>query len=310
MPCGEIQVVVMEKNNIFPREIKAYSELLFEVDKLLIAVNDDTKFAPKCFYTSFEPKNMLVFKDMKQKGYKALPRNFQLNFDLALPISKNPERQDFLVHYKNCARTLGLVAQKEWGNEWKEIAGKLLKFENTILDKSCDLYLRDEETFNVFNHNDLWIPNILFKFDDNKLVQDVLFVDYQLTYFGSPAIDLNFFIYGSLNEDTRTAFSKKLIRTYHQNLKETLVKLNYGKKIPTLHDIHVALLKCGLNGVLAAIAEVPVLLVEQSDDLDMDLMLGTSKKSEKFRYKMFNNPKYRNFIQKLLIEFDDLGYLD
>lgn len=340
MPCGEIQVVVMVKNNIYPREIQVYSELLVEVDKLLSSAKDGTKFAPKCLFTSYEPKNMLVFEDMKERGYKAFPRNSQLNFDHALPIivklaklhaasavlyenkpalmelyiegsiSVNPERQDFLVHYRNCAWTLGLVAEKEWGAEWREIAKKLKQLSKIIVQKGCDLYLRDEKGFNVFNHNDLWIPNILFKFDDNDLIEDILFVDFQLSYFGSPGIDLNFFFYGSLSENTRTSFMKKLIRTYHQTLSETLAKLNFSKPIPTLHDIHVEILKTGMNSAIAALCEVPLLIIEQSDDLEMDKLLQDSPKADAFRYTLFNNPKYKSFIQKLLLEFDDLGYLE
>lgn len=341
MPSSsEIQIAVMEKNNIYPREIQAYAEFLAEAEKLLVAVNDDTKFAPKCLHTSHEPKDLLIFEDMKDLGYKIFPRNTQINFDQALPIvlklaklhatsaviyeknpatmdlylegsiSENPERQDFLVHYKNCAFTLGLVAEREWGPEWSEIAAKMIKLSETIIKKSSDLYLRDDSSFNVLNHNDLWIPNVLVKSGDNGAVEDILFVDFQLVYFGSPGIDFNFFFYGSLNEETRIKSSKKLIRIYHQTLAETLAKLNYPKPIPTLHEIHVEILKKGLNSLLAAIAEVPLLIIEQSDNLQMDIVLGASEESKAFRYTLFNNPKYKSFIQKLLIEFDDLGYLE
>lgn len=340
MPSGEIQVVVMIKNNIYPREIQAYSEFLFEAEKLLLAANDETKFAPKCLYTAHEPINFLIFEDMKDKGYKVFPRGHQLSFNEALPIivklaklhatsrivyennpsvmklyfegsiSTNPERQDFLVHYPNCARTLGLVAEKEWGVDWKEIAGKLKKFAKTIVQKGCELYTRDENAFNVFCHNDLWTPNVLVKFNDSKKIDDILFVDFQLPYFGSPGIDLNFFFYGSMSEEARICSTKKLTRIYHDTLSETLVKLNYKKRYPSLHDIHVEILKTGFNSVIAAIAEVPLLIIEQSDDLEMDVLLGNSEKSEAFRYSLFNNPKYKPFIQKLLVEFNDLGYLD
>lgn len=340
MPCGELQVIVMVKNNIFPREIQAYSEFLAEAEKLLMSVNDDTKFAPKCLSTSHEPKDLLIFEDMKAAGYKPFPRNHQLNFDQAVPIieklaklhatsvllyernpsimehylegsiSTNPERQDFLVHYRNCIETLGSVAEREWGEEWKEIAEKLSALSKVIVQRAGDLYLRDDNSFNVFNHNDLWIPNVLFRFNGDGSVQDTLFVDFQLSYYGSPGIDINFFLYGSLNEETRVSQSKKLIRIYHQNLSRTLAKLSYKKPIPTLHDIHVQILKAGLNSVLAATAEVPLLIIEQSDNLEMDIVLGDTKESKDFRYSLFNNPKYKPFIQLLLREFDDLGYLD
>ncbi|XP_070493318.1 uncharacterized protein [Chironomus tepperi] len=340
MPEGEIQTLVMVQNKLYPREIHTYRNLLVEIDKLLSDIDDQTKFAPSCLYTASEPKMMLAFEDVKDKGYKVLPRNRLLNFDQSLPlmvklaklhaasavlydknpdimepyiegsISRNPERQDFLVHYRNCTRVLGLVAEKEWGSTWKEISAKLQKLEATIVDKGCDVYIRDEKSFSVFNHNDLWIPNIFYKYDENELVQDILFIDFQMPYFGSPGIDLNFLIYGSLTEDTRTSFSKKLLRAYHETLQSVLIALDYKKKIPTLHDIHIEVLKCGFNGVLAAMCEVPLLFYENSEDLEMDLLLANSTKAEEFRYSLFNNPNYKSFIQALLIEFDDFGYLD
>ena len=56
---------MMENNNLYPREIQVYSELLPEIQKLLEAVGDNTKFAPKCLYSAHLPKMMLWFEDMK-----------------------------------------------------------------------------------------------------------------------------------------------------------------------------------------------------------------------------------------------------
>lgn len=281
-----------------------------------------------------------MFEDMREKNYKVLPRQHQLNFEEAKPlivklaklhatsavlyeknpslmepyiegsISTNPNRQDFLVHYKNCTRTLGLVAENEWGDEWKGIAEKLKALEATILKKSCELYIRDPHGFSVINHNDMWVPNFFFKFNEDGGVNDVLFIDYQMPHFNSPGIDLNFLFYGALNEETRIFEAKKLLRIYHEVLSNTLAALKYPKTIPTLHDIHVEVLKTGLNSLIASFCEVPLLMVEHSDDLNMDLLLGDSETAEKFRYTLFNNEKYKNFIQKLLIEFDEFGYLD
>lgn len=283
---------------------------------------------------------MLMFEDMRDKNYKVLPRSHQLSFDEALPlviklaklhaasvvlydkdpsimepymegsVSTNPDRQDFLVHYRNCARTLGEVAENEWGEGWKEIALKSKALKSKIVEKACDtIYTRDAMTFSVFNHNDLWVPNFFYKITDDK-VEDVLFIDYQMPYFGSPGVDLNFLFYGALHEDVRISSSKKLIRKYHETLKNVLEALAYEKKIPTLHDIHVEYLKSGFNSVLASLAEVPLLLMEHSDEINMDLLLGSSEKSEKFRYTLFNNQNYKKFIQKVLIDFNDVGYLD
>jgi hypothetical protein len=222
-------------------------------------------------------------------------------------INNNPERKDFMVHYRNCVRAFGKVVENEWGEEWNEIAGKIKALESTITDKGCKLYTRDSTTFSVFNHNDLWVKNLFFK-KLNEKVEDVLFVDYQISYFGSPGIDLNYLFYGAFSEEVRISHFKNLLKVYHETFKKILEALNYKKKIPTLHDIHVEILKSGFNALLVTFAVTPILMMEDSSKLS--LFLTNSDEGENFRYSLFKNEKYKNFIKKLLIEFDDLGFLD
>ena len=63
-------------------------------------------------------------------------------------------------------------------------------------------------------------------------------VDYQEGYFGSLGIDLNYFIYSSWHKDVFINHKDELIAGYHQVLSETLAKLNYDQKIPSLQDVH------------------------------------------------------------------------
>jgi thiamine kinase-like enzyme len=86
---------------------------------------------------------------------------------------------------------------EKWGPEWETIASKLKNFGQTMISKGIELYKRDDRSFNVFNHNDVWINNLMYKYE-NARVKDVLLLDYQLSCWGSPAIDLNYFLYGSV----------------------------------------------------------------------------------------------------------------
>lgn len=325
---------MMENNNLYPREIRVYSELLPEIQKLLEAVGDQTKFAPKCLYSSHVPKMMLLFEDMKELGYSVIPKENQMDVDNAFlvldklaklhaasavlkeknpsvmnqylegPISKNPKRQDFLIFYRLISRTLALVAENEWSPEWKSIAVKLKALEHTINEKGCKVYTRDEKCFNVFNHNDIWLPNILF----NK--KDVLFIDFQLSYYGSLGIDLNYMFYGALKETARITFKDQMIRKYHEQLVQTLKDLKYEKEMPSLKFIYKEVKKTAFHGVNAALCVAPISLMDQSDKAEMDLMLSESAEADAFRYDLMNSKKYQSFIQKLLLEFDNLKFFD
>jgi thiamine kinase-like enzyme len=100
---------------------------------------------------------------------------------------------------------------EKWGPEWETIASKLKNFGQTMISKGIELYKRDDRSFNVFNHNDVWINNLMYKYE-NARVKDVLLLDYQLSCWGSPAIDLNYFLYGSVRDDVREKNFDKLIR--------------------------------------------------------------------------------------------------
>lgn len=45
-------------------------------------------------------------------------------------------------------------------------------------------------------------------------------IDFQLSRFASPALDIMFFIYSCTNESLRIQFYDDLIKTYHSNLCE------------------------------------------------------------------------------------------
>lgn len=75
-------------------------------------------------------------------------------------------------------------------------------------------------------------------------------MDFQLAYVGSPTIDLNYFLYGSLNENVRKVHYKYIVREYQRVLQQTLEKLNYHGHIPTLKEIHIELIKTSLMGMI------------------------------------------------------------
>lgn len=79
MPASEVCERVMIKNNIYPREISVYSEIMPRINKLLRSIGDDTKLAPRCLYTSAEPKLFLAFEDIKRLDFTMIDGTQGLN---------------------------------------------------------------------------------------------------------------------------------------------------------------------------------------------------------------------------------------
>lgn len=61
----------------------------------------------------------------------------------------------------------------------------------------------DENEFNVLNHIDLWINNIMFQYDNKGHLMDTHFVDYAFPKYGSPSQDFIYFIISSLQVDIK-----------------------------------------------------------------------------------------------------------
>lgn len=240
MPSGEIQSKVMNKNKLYQREGLVYTQVIEKTKRLLSSIDDFTNFSPRCLKTGVRPTNYLIFEDLKDAGYKMNDRKIGLNLESSLvvlkkiakfhacsailhenkkldmdmfstgSISSDPDRQDFLIFYKLAAKSLEACVEKWEGFE--KISRQLEGFNERIVQRGVETYLRDDNSFNVLNHNDLWTNNLMFKYSNDNELRDILLLDYQLSYWGSPGIDLNFFLFGSVDDDVREEHFHLMIR--------------------------------------------------------------------------------------------------
>ncbi|XP_050079391.1 uncharacterized protein LOC126567204 [Anopheles maculipalpis] len=243
MPSGELQQQVMQENNIYQREIVIYGQIMAKIYKLLRLIGDFSIISPICLTTTNTPKQMLVFEDALEQGFQMVDRRFGLDldharlvivklaklhacsrilyeddpalFELTMEgcISDDPKKQTFLPYYRHCVRqVMRLVGEWNKDDRWEPILRKLEKLQDKIIPYGCDVYRRRDDCFNVLNHNDIWVNNMMFSYGAETGVKDVLLLDYQLSFFGSPGVDLNFFLYGSLRPEVRAAHLSDLIQ--------------------------------------------------------------------------------------------------
>ena len=72
---------------------------------------------------------------------------------------------------------------------------------DVMLDRMLHITRRDDSAFNVLIHGDLWVNNMLFRYSD--FPEDLRFLDFQILYFSSPVIDLQYFFSTSLCQEVR-----------------------------------------------------------------------------------------------------------
>lgn len=357
MPSGEISSKVMIKNKLYPRESLVYTEILKETSDLLSSIDDFTKISPRCLKTDETPTNYLIFEDLRENGYKMGDRKLGLDLKASLmilnkmaklhacsailyernqsimdmylngSITTDPDRQDFLIFYKLLGKSLEACVEKWEGFE--EISEKLIGFNERIIQRGVETYTRDDRVFNVLNHNDIWINNFMFKYSEDNELEDVLLLDYQLSYWGSPGIDLNFFLFGSVDSEVREEHFHFMIMNYHRELVRVLQLLKFKGNAPSIRDIHAEIIKTGFNGIIngiilyhlliyfiyfvgliATVCLKPLALVEDTSDADMDVLLKETPQGNAFREKLFSNSKFQIILRKCLKYFYYMGYFD
>uniref|UniRef100_A0A336MQW0 CSON002738 protein n=1 Tax=Culicoides sonorensis TaxID=179676 RepID=A0A336MQW0_CULSO len=89
-----------------------------------------------------------------------------------------------------------------------------------LLDK-----FREIDEFAVLVHGDFNRNNLMFKHDEGGRVIDMKTLDFQQVRYGSPCLDLAFFMYLNIQPNDRTQIWSKLLEMYHEKLLSNTSKI-------------------------------------------------------------------------------------
>lgn len=101
--------------------------------------------------------------------------------------------------------------------------------------------------FQVLNHGDCWLNN-MFKSDGEGNPIDVSMIDYQLSCWATPSLDLLYFMTTSIADDIKVDHFDDLLKFYYEHLTSSLKILNFASYIPTLEELQDDLLDKGTFG--------------------------------------------------------------
>jgi len=77
----------------------------------------------------------------------------------------------------------------------------------------------------VLNHGDMWTNNFMYAYGNASqpaVPTRAIFVDFQLSFYGSPACDLNFFLNTSIKLELLKERREDLIKVYYAAFKDAL----------------------------------------------------------------------------------------
>uniref|UniRef100_A0A336M3R5 CSON009902 protein n=1 Tax=Culicoides sonorensis TaxID=179676 RepID=A0A336M3R5_CULSO len=304
----------------FQTEVAMYQEIIPQIENLL-----HESVAPRLLYATKKPYHALVYEDAYQNGYRVVnirhdlentlfiadklgkwhaatyhlgkrqPNNMQ-HFDRGLFSHKNAEGVKFIQNTLDIFINVAIY----WSGFDKYVQ-KMNSFRSKFEQNMKKLYeIERNDKFTVLNHGDLNYHNILLKYDEthNRLV-DLLFIDFQLSVFGTAAIDLYCLLFLITTDEVRD-FRSQILRHYHSSFVKALQSFGYSDNIPTFDDLNDEMEKFNFLEIVMAVCIMPFFYVgivnkKEKDDkaarFDPDL-----------RKKIFHLEEYKNFIEPVLAE--------
>ncbi|XP_017874662.1 PREDICTED: uncharacterized protein LOC108621705 [Drosophila arizonae] len=320
--------------NFFTVENAAYTELIAKFEELYRSIGLDITFAPRAFKFSEsvrkEPKlvNTVLMYDLTQDGYRNVNRLECLNVEQTKLVLRKlaqyhaasaqcrslygpyPELFTQTMFASNKDRAISIL-EGIMGPFKKMFLENIYYFKNgdKYYDKFSKLFAKmsskflslsvfDDSEFNVINHGDCWINNLLFKFDTDGNLKDMKFVDFQLPKYGHPSTDLLNFLMSSVHIDYKLTDFDYFIKYYHDQLIEHLKLLKYKDRLPTLSELHMQLYKYGIWAITASVMVLPIVLLDQSEE------------PMEYKSQLYTNVRYKENIEQIMPWLDNRGLLD
>ncbi|XP_047533038.1 uncharacterized protein LOC125068083 [Vanessa atalanta] len=225
--------------------------LMFKLFEEMGGTEDPYPWRPKAYiYT----ENILVMPDLCAEGYKSFPAKKYLDKNHVMVtvtsiarfhaaffnyITKNTANGKRSYHFlDDCSHimTEPIFIDSPWLHTAAKLTSKFLKelsinskkypddLEERLVEfyiKACESLKVYEDTLNVIIHKDLWMNNILFRYNGD-LVTNAVIIDYQCTRFAPPAFDVMAFLYLTTSRRFRECYENEVLRHYYSVFFESL----------------------------------------------------------------------------------------
>jgi hypothetical protein len=224
----------------------------------------------------------------------------------------------------------GLIDAVKNYDGFESYAEKIEKWDKTkIMTQYIDIEQPMKCGFVVMNHGDPWLNNMMFKADaDNKSI-DCKLIDFQLTFWASPAADLLYFLISSVENDIKVDHFDDFIEFYHTELSSGLKKLGYEQYIPTLGELHVDLLEKGFFGEFRSfeyfeghdrslfassacfclMVTLFIVKYDSPEEMNMEIFMGEGGNPELLK-RAYGNECYKAALKLWLPFMNKRGFLD
>ncbi|XP_058455387.1 uncharacterized protein LOC131432854 [Malaya genurostris] len=302
-PLDPVRRLQFNSVNLFAREIDLYANLLptmFEFQRQKGVTEDlNTGFfnVPRCFLTRFDAggeEALILMEDLRDRDFAMWNKLESINYEHArllmiqlgrfhaLSFAMKDQRPDLFEACKVPDEMLPAMRENE---QLMGMFATALDAAISILDtadeKACwkmnglrnDFFgvlqscldVERAEPYAVLNHGDCWVNNLLFRYQDG-VPGEVVLLDWQLARYGSPALDLLYFLFCCTDSSFREKHYDEMVRIYHTALKDLLEEL--GSEAVDVFPFTALLRQLKTFGKFAIIltaVDVPILCTDPTD---------------------------------------------
>jgi hypothetical protein len=339
LPQGELLQKLVSESRSFEKELQMYGTTL-----PAMYCTTNTKLHPlSARYMPTKMKNILVLEDLQNLGYKMANRHTGLDLEhcqmtvralarfhaasVALyksdPACMDMYSEGIFVDTEEVRERMGkhfsytmeaVASEIEKWPGYEHYANKIRKIIPTGVDEIIKVVQPKKDFMNVLNHGDCWVNNIMFHYcPKTGKVDDIRLVDFQLARFSSPALDLQYFLCTSTNDEVRFLQRDHLLSEYHAELRDTLEALNLDPNQLKLQQLKEDFEEKEVFGLLIVFTTLWAMLANPSEAPDFSKL----KEEDVNDMESMSNPiekaicgsRFREVLQTFLLHYDKKGII-
>ncbi|XP_053953438.1 uncharacterized protein LOC128860171 [Anastrepha ludens] len=340
-----LQVLVkdlFENLSTISNENFMYEQVLPEINKILHICGLESA-SPTVYYTLKTKNEIHFFEDLTPREYIVRPRTIGYNEDETRLLFKrlgeyhaasliytesHPEvRNKLRQFYAVSDPALELFIEDQMhGNiehvvkiieTWSGFDGIIDKMrKNTgevFRNKFLPLFDASQAGLTLILHGDMWIANILLSYNSNDgKTKDAVFLDYQNSFYGSPAFDIHNLFMTSVQLSVIVECYDAIIAHYYASFRSTLLAAKYPvENIPSFQCILDELRRTDyFNYYLLTFPFAQTML---SDDMTKGMSFNEFQNKQRLelnRMDIYSNARVLDTYKYMLKSFDERGLLD
>lgn len=326
----------LKKFLAFEKESEMLSKTVPALTSILRkAYPEQPNMGAACYYFQGPPNHLIVMEDLKVNNFQTASRfeGLDLNHSTLVLESLGKFHAASLLLKENDPNALKSFTNSIWSGSNSDMMKQFLcttikfisedivtwknyektehysqKFRNLgtdVVERILNLMKINDDKLNVLLHGDSWVNNFMFRYDSSGNPVEVKFVDFQISFINSPAIDLQYFIFSSTNPRLRFTHIDTFLRIYYNSFEETLKRLNYKLKTPYgLDQLKKDFEEKYFWGLIVFITIFPHFLAPSNETLEPDELIKADKNKLQI---IFQREELRKILMKGFNFFEEKG---